>query len=275
MGICGLRRTKCLLFVFNIILLLSGGGLLGLGIVLKTGAGKWLKIEDLETILNHAKDLLKHSSHLLLAAGSILIFVGAIGCYGICKECQWFLTTYFVVLIIGFCLQVTASILASRALELAKAENNTMLSAFEMIYGNEENADSLKKAWRLAETKFNCCGYNNGTDYNYVRNVSMYYYSDDKKDDGFPDFPESCCVGAWMGKASDPEYIAENPAKCRESWDNNMTRVEDTDFYHGMSCKQKLYNCIYWISGGAIGVAFLELLCMIFVIRLCRNIEHY
>ncbi|XP_071962981.1 tetraspanin-18-like [Antedon mediterranea] len=270
-GSCG-SCMKYLLFVFNFIIWVGGAGILALGIILYIGVEDWIKIEELETLLNNDDELLEYSSYILLGAGSFIFIVAFMGCCGAISECRWLLGLYFVFLFIVFCAQVTAGVFASLfSMEFEEAVDENMLSGFKQAYGDGEYAEGLTRAWRLAEASLECCGYNNGDDYNYARNVSIYYYSGDKKDDGFPDFPESCCVGA-----SDPDYMSTDEAQCRSSWDNDMERLKDTESYHGKGCKQRLSDLIdeyiHWIIGGAIGIAVVELICMIFAICVCRSI---
>ncbi|XP_033121902.1 tetraspanin-18-like [Anneissia japonica] len=269
---CGMRCMKYLLFVFNFIIWIGGAGLLALAIILHFGLHSWIPVDDVATLGNNNDELLEYSAYILIGAGAIIFLMAFCGCCGALTECRYLLVIYFMVLLIIFCVQITAGILASiYSTDIEDSLDENMLDGFRMAYGNGKYADELTSAWRLAEATLECCGYHGGADYNNTGDDYSLYKSANMYP-GFPDFPETCCVGA-----SNPTYNADDPSGCMDSWDNDDTMDMDTATYHGKGCKKIVADLIdeyiNWIRAGGIGLAVVELLCMLFAICVCRNVE--
>ncbi|XP_071955143.1 tetraspanin-18-like [Antedon mediterranea] len=252
---CGLSCMKYLLFVFNFIIWLGGLGMLALGLILYFGIEDWVPIEDLAMLLDN--DLLRSSSYILIAAGGLVFLLAFCGCCGAIMESKCLLVFYFMILLIVFCGQLGAGILASiYSNEVEDAINDELKDAFKETYGNDTD---LTTAWRTAEYILDCCGYEGYEDYAKPTTADVYslYQFYDKKN-GFDVFPESCCVGA-----TDEEGSAPNPEECK------------VNGFNSVGCRVEIENLIddyiVFIGAGAIGVACVELFCMLFAICLCRN----
>ncbi|XP_071963314.1 tetraspanin-18-like [Antedon mediterranea] len=236
----GLRCMKYLLFAFNFILIIGGIGLIGLGIMHHTEI--LTEIKTFEPILDNK--LFEYSPNILLGVGSFILLVGFLGCCGAITQRRSLLIAYNMFLFILFGSQATTGAFATFYISNYEDKIGKGISSeFKRSYETGKNAD----VWRFIEGTLECCGYKNGGDY---KNTDK-----KKNDEDFPDFPESCCVGALpLG------YRAKNPDKCKEGWNNDVT--SETDDYHGIGCQQQIKDVtetyFEYISGGLIGIAIVE-----------------
>ncbi|XP_033127981.1 tetraspanin-18-like, partial [Anneissia japonica] len=130
---------------------LGGLGLLALGIILYFGIEKWVPIEDLAMILDN--DLLRSSAFILIGAGALVFLLAFCGCCGAIMESKCLLVLYFLVLLVVFCAQLGAGILASiYSNEIEKAVDDELKKSFAKTYGNNTGDNEITDAWRITES---------------------------------------------------------------------------------------------------------------------------
>ena len=124
-------------------------------------------------------------SATLIASGLFVCFVGGCGCWGALRENKCMLGTYFFMLLVVFCAEMAAGILAflyRNEIEntVTKESKDIILNKFGM--GNQD----IDYAVNLIQQELKCCGADNDKDYQ----KSQWYLSSNNKDKRVP---ESCC----------------------------------------------------------------------------------
>ncbi|XP_035674839.1 leukocyte surface antigen CD53-like [Branchiostoma floridae] len=105
---CGLNCIKYLLFAFNLIFWLAGGGLIGVGIYVMVAYG----VSDVLSLLNLSTLLLHGGAITLIVVGVITFIVGFLGCCGAIKENRCMLGTFFTLLLILLLAEIGVAIYA-------------------------------------------------------------------------------------------------------------------------------------------------------------------
>ncbi|KAF5890465.1 tetraspanin-1-like, partial [Clarias magur] len=142
-------------------------------------------LEALENSKEIPRDFapLFNATYLLIAIGTVLAFMGFLGCCGACCENKCMLMIFFIIIFVVFVAEVVAAVLLllyqSKAEELLNKLRRTVVQNIKQNYGKN---DIITEAWNETMSLMKCCGYNNYTDFKYspyVNNTSLY--------------PEYCC----------------------------------------------------------------------------------
>lgn len=157
-GCCGIFFLKNVLFVFNFILLLSGGAVLGVGL--------WTLLVKHSFVSLLASCLFTVTTYLLIITGGLtVILVFTLGCIGACRESRCALMTYAAFLMLVFMLEAATGVIAylyedTLFDELNRDLNSTMLSNY--------GVDDVKtKAIDEMHQYFRCCGAGSYADWFY------------------------------------------------------------------------------------------------------------
>ncbi|XP_043535459.1 tetraspanin-4 [Chiloscyllium punctatum] len=149
MGQSCLQCTKYLLFIFNLIFWLGGCGLLGVGVWLVVTQGNFVTLSSSFPSLTAA--------NFFIAAGSVIMIVGFLGCLGAVIENRCLLLSFFVVLLIIFLLEMIIGILF-----LCNQETINLYAKEELKNGlqfyNTSGNTGLTNGWDIVQTDFRCCG---------------------------------------------------------------------------------------------------------------------
>ncbi|XP_054713114.1 CD151 antigen-like [Uloborus diversus] len=256
---CGAKCAKGVLIAFNLIFWLSGCALIAFGIFI-------LIEEEKSTLfrLFQADEQYAHIQYLafaFIAIGGLVFIVGFFGCCGAMQENKCMLVAYFIFLFIILGSELAVGVLAIIFQDKGVSEMEGKLKdTLKTKYGVDQ---PITQAFDLAQTKFQCCGIRDPTDYEDSawkrgsgagRNVSP-----------------SCCVLRNAGQPG--AYL--NPQPLNES----MCQRDDGSnarFRHQSGCKYKLEEFLkeqsmLFIAIGC-GIAALEIFGMIFSICLCKEI---
>ncbi|XP_073793756.1 tetraspanin 35 isoform X1 [Danio rerio] len=181
MGCFGFLKT--MMFLFNGIIFLAGGVILGVGI--------WVKVDN-GSILNFMQSLPGASSqmgqvlnvgYLLIALGAVLVVLGFLGCCGAIKESRCMLMLFFIIILIIFIAEVAGAIviLAFRPLAetLIKQLGVDAVKSLQSDFGKNQDVTGL---WNTTMTGMKCCGFNNYTDF-----TNSYFVNSTKN------YPVQCC----------------------------------------------------------------------------------
>ncbi|XP_060039799.1 tetraspanin-4 isoform X1 [Erinaceus europaeus] len=166
-----LRAVKGLMFAFNLLFWLGGCGILGVGIWLAATQG------DFATLSSSFPSL--SAANLLMVTGALVMAIGFVGCVGAIQEHKCLLLSFFLLLLLVFLLEATATILFFTYTEQIDRYAQQDLKQGLHLYGSAGNV-GLTNAWSIIQTDFRCCGVSNYTDWFAVYNASR--------------VPDSCCL---------------------------------------------------------------------------------
>ncbi|OWF54165.1 CD151 antigen-like [Mizuhopecten yessoensis] len=227
---------KSTLLVFNIICLLAGLGVLGLGF--------WVMLEGSKFLILLEASLLSKASYMLIAVGGFISFISLIGCWGALTENRCLLGSYFTCLLLITLLQAAAAVLGFMFFDNVES------------YPDKYVGDAILKSYSLAgknlvttaidtlQDKFSCCGYNSPFDWGHSETFNTSVVA----------VPISCCFN-------------QNEPMCNE-------QVLPTKI-HIKGCKTKLVSWlkdnVQVISAVSICVVFIQLIAMTISMCLCKQ----
>ncbi|XP_064635733.1 CD151 antigen-like [Lineus longissimus] len=179
-GCCGIFFLKSVIVIFNVIFLLSGAALLGVGI--------WTLLAKSHYVGLLATATFTATTYVLIGTGCAVFVLGIIGFVGALKEKRVLLMVYAFFLMIIFLLEAVAGTLAfiySATLhgEIIRTYNNTILTNYNMdptgVITN--SVDSL-------QTEFKCCGTTSFRDWRGSK-----WMKDESLNKFGRKVPDSCC----------------------------------------------------------------------------------
>uniref|UniRef100_R4G7S4 Tetraspanin n=1 Tax=Rhodnius prolixus TaxID=13249 RepID=R4G7S4_RHOPR len=184
---------KYSLFIFNLILVISGLVLFCLGIIIKGVYTQYERLLD---------DQYLSASSLLISAGILLFLFAFFGCCGAIKENRCMILMFSILLSAVFILELATSITGWVLSDKADALLDRTLNATMHEY---ENSTDLRQFWSTLQTKLECCGVHNYTDWYTV-------FPSDKL------LPLSCCdipydVKVFNCSASSGPFLHKLPCK--------------------------------------------------------------
>jgi len=248
---CGMKCLKYLLFAVNFIVWVCGIVVLGVGIYSRVKAGDWSDlVKDVSVV---------DAANLLIASGAFVMIIGFVGCCGALKQLRPLLVIYIIMLVLIFVLEIAGGIYAA-----VKKDDviNSLKKNFEEIthnsYGQPSKADQgLTESVDWFQKNVKCCGakgpasWNNSTwvnnNMNSAKNGSLYAL-----------FPESCCIksGCNMGKSAADYTTVKDvyTAGC----------INESEAFLDTHMKE--------LVGVGVGIAFVQLIGIVFAILLCRAI---
>lgn len=174
----GFSCVKFIFFGFNVIFWLLGCAILGIGIWLQVSKSAYTSMSPSLSFVS--------ATVLCIAAGVLVLVVGFFGCCGAIMENKCLLMTYFVLVVVIFILEIVVGVLAFiYKNDIEKVLGQELLKGIEKDYPateGEPDEHNLRAGWALIQTKFECCG--------------VYNYSDWYKRAGWPTgyyVPAECC----------------------------------------------------------------------------------
>lgn len=209
------------------------------GIVLM-GIGAWIKLKY-KDLIQLSESNAATGAVFLIIIGVIVAIVGFLGCCGAWKENYCMVTTYAILLAIIFILEIAAGAVAYAY--KGKLEEVTKKALDEGIKkyfkGGEE-----KKAIDNVQKKFECCGVDGYEDYLNQNTTEL---------------PESCC----------------RTPKCNTTVEA-MRSLNNTEIYTQGCLKgfeKFLREHLLIVGGVGIGIAFVQLIGIVFACCLMRSIK--
>ncbi|XP_072311175.1 tetraspanin-11 [Eucyclogobius newberryi] len=233
---------KYLLFVFNFLFWLGGAAVLGVGV--------WTLVEKSDYLSLLASSTFAVSAYILILAGGLVVLTGFLGCCAVIREQKSCLSTYFLLLLLIFLIELVAGVLAYVYYQRLSEELKQHLSQTM----NENYAQPEKDAITLAvdrlQQDFKCCGSNNSRDWM----LSSYIVS--KESEGRV-VPDSCCktITPFCGKRDHPSNIYKVEGGC-------ITKLETF-----------LADHLLVIGAVGIGVACLQICGMVLTCCLYKRIK--
>ncbi|XP_036406611.1 tetraspanin-1-like [Megalops cyprinoides] len=169
---------KVMMFLFNGIIFLAGGAILGVGVWVKVDSGSLLgvleEIEDAPAEL----DQLLNVGYLLIAVGGVLLLMGFLGCCGAMKESRCMLLMFFVIVLLVFIAEVAGAIVVlvfqPLAEDLIKKVGDKAVEVIKRDYGTNSDITGL---WNATMDGLDCCGFYDYTDFTHspFNNITTAY----------------------------------------------------------------------------------------------------
>ncbi|XP_029450551.1 CD63 antigen isoform X2 [Rhinatrema bivittatum] len=177
---------------------------------------------------------------VIIIVGVVIFFVAFFGCCGAWKENYCMVTTFAILLTLIFLVEIAAAI---AGYVFKNKVNDFFRQSFVEGMAKYNTTIEVKEALDGLQRDFKCCGENGSTDWA--------NYAPFNKSGGVPD---SCCQNetAGCGKASPPLINTEGCVEKINTWIKNNVVV---------------------IAGVALGIAFLELLGIVFACCLMKGIR--
>ncbi|XP_017779846.1 PREDICTED: CD63 antigen-like [Nicrophorus vespilloides] len=139
---------KYLLFIFNLLFVVTGIILLSVGLTTKA------YFSDYETFLDQQYF---SAPNLLIAIGAIIFIIAFFGCCGAVKQNYCMIITFSTLLILIFVLEFAAGIagyvLRSQTEQFLNTSMHTSLSKY-----NKSNNNEVAVIWDTMQKNLNCCG---------------------------------------------------------------------------------------------------------------------
>ncbi|CAM9792426.1 unnamed protein product [Lampetra fluviatilis] len=231
------KFLRVMMFIFNFIVFLGGGLLLG--------AGVWIKVDGSSFTRILGPDLAVHFvnvGYFCIAAGGLLILLGFLGCAAAWKESKCMLMTFFIIVLIIFIAEVAAGISALLYGSLvASLLQGQAVKSIKEDYGQPGAKQVITDTWNAIMQQFQCCGFTNYTD-----------FDGSKFSPGYNSYPTQCC----------PSYnLTSSPTAASTGCYDQLKYLFETN--------------AYIIGGIAAGTCGLELAAMIVsLILYCQVDKH-
>ncbi|KAF3686774.1 CD82 antigen Metastasis suppressor Kangai-1 -like protein [Channa argus] len=245
MGKGCLAVTKYFLFLFNLIFFLSG--------VVVMGFGLWLLLDNQSfiVILNNSTGV-KIACYTMIGVGALSMLMGFLGCVGAIYEVRCLLGLYFTCLLLILIAQIAAGALIYFQKDVLNDEMSKIVT--KVLDNYPGNNSTTEQAWDFIQKNMQCCGWTSRQDW--IGNMAIVNSSQML-------FPCSC------------QNISLATVNVLDSGfcDSQTPDWPVYDVGCSSNVESWLLTNIWVILGVCLGVAFTELLGMIFSICLCRNIH--
>ncbi|XP_068579065.1 CD151 antigen isoform X2 [Cebidichthys violaceus] len=238
---CGTICLKYLLFLFNILFWLAGGAVLAVGV--------WTMVEKSDYISLLNSSFYSVSAYILIAAGVIVIVTGIIGCCATLKEMKSLLIVYLVLLLCIFLLEIIAGVLAYVTYQELDEELRQNLKVTMQQKYQQPGEESVTQAVDKLQQEFKCCGSHNSSDW---RDCVWIQSAENERL-----VPDSCCKS--------PSELCG-----RRDHPSNIYKVEGGCI---MKLEEFILSQLYSIGAVGIGIAFLQLVGMMFTCCLYQNLK--
>jgi hypothetical protein len=221
----GGKCAKCILFVFNLIVLLAGLVLVGISIWVLTDSRALYRFDFNITYDNPEFQLIRGSAVIILVVGIMSFIVGLIGCWGAIREKTSCLNCYAFITIVLILCEIVAVILAGvYHNKIDQAIRDQMLRTLHEDYYGSNSTDSVTVAWDLLQEEFHCCGVDSPSDW-----IDSWYWRNQTKQH----VPDSCCV-------MDANKQPKNTTLCYD--DAFLNKTSDYVFTEGCASYMSFIN---------------------------------
>ncbi|XP_003704490.1 CD63 antigen [Megachile rotundata] len=149
----GSRCVKYLMFVFNLLFVITGIILLSIGVVFHGVYHNYQHFLDNKFL---------SVPSLLIAIGAIIFLIAFFGCCGAVRENYCMIVTFTSFLVLVFILELSAGIsgyvLRNRASTIVEEK---MIDTMQLYRNNTE----IQMVWNNLQSDFHCCGTNNASEW--------------------------------------------------------------------------------------------------------------
>jgi hypothetical protein len=247
---CGMKCLKYLLFVVNFIVWACGIAVLVVGIYSRVKAGDWSDLMKEAAVVDAA--------NLLIAAGAIVMVIGFVGCCGAIRQNRPLLVVYSILLILIFVLEIAGGIYAAvKKDDVIKSLQEGFQETMKNSYGLTSKADQgLTDSVDWFQKNVECCGSKGPSSWNDTR-WGREQLDMKSKNKTYLLVPDSCCKSSGCNANAKTYTDLKNTA-----WP--MGCIEESKAFLDSHMKE--------LVGAGVGLAFVQLIGIIFAICLCRAI---
>ncbi|XP_026774527.3 CD151 antigen isoform X1 [Pangasianodon hypophthalmus] len=245
---CGTVCLKYLLFTFNLLLWLSGGAVMAVGL--------WTLVDKSDYISLLSSSAYSFAAYILIAAGTVVMLTGILGCCATIRENKRLLIVFFVLLLLIFLLEITAGVLSYWYYqecfpfcyklndELRADLKETMVEKYQ-----HPDHEHITRAVDKLQQDLKCCGSNSSADWQ--EGAWIHTFADRRL------VPDSCCKTPTVrcGVRDHPSNIYKVEGGC-------ISKLEDFILQH-----------LLILGGVGVGIAFLQILGMLFTCCLYRSLK--
>uniref|UniRef100_UPI00398F495A tetraspanin-1 n=1 Tax=Pristiophorus japonicus TaxID=55135 RepID=UPI00398F495A len=172
---------KVMMILFNLLIFIAGGALLGVGIWVSVDGSSFVKV--IGPISSQAMQFV-NIGYFCIAIGAVLVLIGFLGCCGAQKESKCLLILFFVIVLIIFIAEIAAAVVALVYSSFAESLLRAWVApVLKNDYGRLKDVTGI---WNTTMSELKCCGFTNYTDFS----ESYYYKNNDRT------FPPFCCNSA-------------------------------------------------------------------------------
>lgn len=268
---CGSAIGRVFLVVVNTLFTILGFALLVVGCLVKFKedlvtkyAKELFKVIKLDSADYNLDELLSSSAVVFIIVGVVILIVGVLGCFGACCGWRVFLVIYAIIVFLVLIAEIAGVVLAAlMKKDVDSVVKKGMKKSIADYYKGDLSQEPVSLAWNSLLIEFDCCGVDNYMDFMNATNWNKTYNGQtlDLKT------PLSCCIGI-EGEFPDIKYPADttcatNPTDTKSNWKKGCYSAIE-DFINK-------YSNIF--IGIGVVVAIFEILCIVFAIIVCRNVE--
>ncbi|KAK9721244.1 Tetraspanin family [Popillia japonica] len=204
-GCCSVEFVKYVLHVFNVLFLVTGLGVLGIGL--------WTILDKYQYVTLLTSFTYPMLTYFLLAAGGLVLLVAILGFCAGCWEHRPLLLCYVFLLILIFLMEAMVGVFGFIYQEIVHTElennlNNTFLKSYKEDYQKTIAIDFLQE-------KFQCCGAVSFSDWQYSQWKINHM-------DEVNLVPDSCCktIKLHCGRRDHPSNI--NYSGCMQKMEDHL-----------------------------------------------------
>lgn len=229
------------MILFNLIIFLGGGTLLGVGIWVTVDSKSFLNIfgvfaSDLNQFVN--------VGYFLIAIGAVLLLLGFLGCCGAQKESKCLLITFFTLILLIFIAEVAGAVVALVYSSMAQSIMEPLLrQVLQKDYGSNP---ATTQVWNTTMTELKCCGFANYTDF-----TGSYYMQNHGNS-----YPPQCCNSNVTSTCTSDQAAVANVQGCFEQLLSTIKKNAAV------------------VGGVAAGIAALEIAAMVVAMYLYCHIDN-
>lgn len=168
-----MRCVKYLLLTFNLIFLLAGSAIIGVGLWLILGGN----IKELSDGDEEVYAFFFIGLYVLIGAGALMMLIGFFGCCGAARESQCLLGAFFVCLLVIFAAEVTAGVIAFLGKqEAVKEAKKIYKEAYDNFPNNNKDNTTLIDFHTIAK----CCGIEDPKSAEQLKSLCLEEYKEHK-----------------------------------------------------------------------------------------------
>ncbi|XP_025110270.1 tetraspanin-18-like [Pomacea canaliculata] len=261
------KCMKITLVIFNVLVLLVGGVVLGLGI--------YAHVTDFITGLSAVvgSDLFRAGSILIIVAGALMVVISFLGCCGAWQENRIMLGMYFATILILVVFFIAASI--SGFVFRDKMRGYLEQEAEKSLIKDYGFNTQVTNDWDVIQTKLECCGVKG--DQNSETSWAIYKIKTEwfKNNSTGQYVPNSCCSPTSNKGRCTGVVLGMTLGPPRDGPPITAFMDENDDLYK-TGCYDKFWNFIEThaliVGGVAIAAIIVMVIALIFSICVCREV---